>query len=197
MLQDMPVGDPTLSLETNLDNIFGFVYGEITCPNEQVLRVPFIQYRDPYKNIVSCPRGKFSRLIFSQEIKYALKFGYTIDIKYCYLFKRGKDLFTKYVQDHFKIKSTSTDSVQYSMAKLFLNTLYGKLGMKPLLDTLNIVTEKEAETLDQTTNVSILSKLADDKYLVKYSGQINDNIRKLNLNDPITKKNKNRVYTSS
>lgn len=27
MLNDMPVGDPILSLETNLDNIFGFVFG--------------------------------------------------------------------------------------------------------------------------------------------------------------------------
>jgi len=33
MLLDMPIGDPVLSLETNLDKIFGFVYGEITAPS--------------------------------------------------------------------------------------------------------------------------------------------------------------------
>lgn len=73
------------------------------------------------------------------------------------------------------------------------------MGMKPIEDVLKIVNEKEAEILDKTSNVSILSKLADDKYLVKYSGQINDSIRKLNLNDPLSKKNKNknRIYTSS
>jgi len=64
MLNDMPVGDPVLSLETDFDNIFGFVYGEITCPNEKNLLVPFIQYRDPDKNLNTCPRGKFKRLIF-------------------------------------------------------------------------------------------------------------------------------------
>lgn len=47
MLYDMPIGDPILSLETNLDNIFGFVYGEIICPDENILQVPFIQYKDP------------------------------------------------------------------------------------------------------------------------------------------------------
>jgi hypothetical protein len=94
MLNDMPLGNPVLSLENNLDNIFGFVYGEIYCPDENILQVPFIQCKDPLGNLNTCPRGKFKRLIFSEEIKYALKFGYTIDIEYSYQFKRGKGLFT-------------------------------------------------------------------------------------------------------
>jgi hypothetical protein len=64
MLNDMPVGNPVLSLETNLDNIFGFVYGEITCPDAHILQVPFIQCKDPDTNLNICPRGKFKRLIF-------------------------------------------------------------------------------------------------------------------------------------
>jgi hypothetical protein len=104
MINDMPVGNPILSLETDLDKIFGFVYGEIICPDDNILQVPFIQYKDPITKLTICPRGKFKRLIFSQEIKYALKFGYTMDIEYCYQFKRGQGLFTKYVLDHFEIK---------------------------------------------------------------------------------------------
>lgn len=65
MLNDMPVGNPVLTLETNLDKIFGFVYGEIIAPDENTLQVPFIQYKDfIYKDVI-CPRGKFKRLIFS------------------------------------------------------------------------------------------------------------------------------------
>lgn len=123
MLNDMPVGDPVLSLENNLENIFGFVYGEITAPDENTLQVPFIQYRDPLGKINTCPRGKFSRLIFSEEIKYALKFGYKINIKYCYQFQRGVGLFNKYVEDHFEIKESTKDPVQRSLAKLLLNSL--------------------------------------------------------------------------
>lgn len=75
MLFDMPLGNPVLSLEKNLDKIFGFVYGEITPPGKNILQVPFIQYREPYMKVVSCPNNKkFSRLIFSEEIKYALKY---------------------------------------------------------------------------------------------------------------------------
>jgi DNA polymerase type B, organellar and viral len=76
MLEDMPMGNPVLSLETNLDKIFGFVYGAIICPNENTLQVPFIQYKDYLNKNVVCPRGKFKRLIFSEEIKYALRLGY-------------------------------------------------------------------------------------------------------------------------
>jgi hypothetical protein len=42
MLEDMPIGDPVLSLETDLNKIFGFVYAEITCPDELNLKVPVI-----------------------------------------------------------------------------------------------------------------------------------------------------------
>jgi hypothetical protein len=65
MLQDMPIGNPVLSLETDLEKIFGFIYGEITCPNENLLKVPFIQCKDPNTNLKVCSRCKFKRLIFS------------------------------------------------------------------------------------------------------------------------------------
>jgi hypothetical protein len=157
MLNDRPVGDPVLSLETDLDKIFGFVFGEITCPDEKTFQVPFIQYKDPLGRMNSSPRGKFKRLIFSEEIKYALKFGYKIEIEHCYQFKRGKDLFNDYVMDHFEIKKSSFDPIQRSIAKLFLNALYGRFGMKEIENTMKIVNKKEAFNLDKNTNVSIFS----------------------------------------
>jgi|SRR5882757_3590201 len=56
MLNDMPMGEPKLSLETDINKIFGFIYGEIYCPDEQILQVPFIQHKDPLLNFNSCPR---------------------------------------------------------------------------------------------------------------------------------------------
>jgi hypothetical protein len=158
MLNDMPIGDPVLSLETNLDKIFGFVYAEIYCPSEQVFKIPFIQYKDPITKFVNCPRGKFKRLIFSEEAKYALKYGYSIDIEYCYQFKKGKDLFKDYVLDHYDIKKKSiNDPIKRSQAKLFLNALYGRMGMKDIENFIKIVDRNEVEYLDKNTNVTVLS----------------------------------------
>ena len=104
----MPVGNPVLSLETDLNKIFGFVYGEITPPGKEILQVPFIQCREPYMNVVSCPNNKiFKRLIFSEEIKYALNYGYKFNIEYSYIFERGIDLFKDYVKDHYELKKNS------------------------------------------------------------------------------------------
>jgi hypothetical protein len=199
MLNDMPIGEPVLSLETNLNLIFGFVYGEITCPDEHSLQVPFIQYKDPFGRMNECPRGKFKRLIFSEEIKYALKFGYTINIEYCYQFKRGKDLFKDYVLDHYEIKKNSKDPIQRAVAKLFLNSLYGRLGMRDIDNTMKIVDKSEAEYLDKNTNVSILSELTNDKYLVKYSGLINSKLRKAYKKDPLVtiETNKKKEYSKT
>jgi len=177
----------------DLNKIFGFVYGEIFCPDEQTLQVPFIQYKDPIWKFNSCPRGKFKRLIFSEEIKYALNYGYKFNAEYCYQFKRGKDLFKKYVDDHFEIKSSTTDPVKRAIAKLFLNSLYGRMGMKNIENVMEIIDKKEAEKLDKNSNVSIFSELGNDKYLIRYSGKINDNIRKLYKNDPLISK-KNKFY---
>lgn len=194
MLNDMPLGEPILSLETNLDNIFGFVYGELIAPNEQTLRVPFIQYNDPITRNVTCPRGKFKRLIFSEEIKYALKYGYSINVEYCYQFERGKDLFTKYVLDHYEIKQKTSDPVQKAIAKLFLNALYGRMGMKDIENTLKIVDKKEAEWLDKNTNVTVLSELSDNKFIIRFNGHISDNIRKLYKIDPLISEKEKLVY---
>lgn len=74
MLEDMPIGDPVLSLETDLNKIFGFVYGEISCPDENILRVPFIQGKDPFGRLKSCSIQEEVNLkdfIFSEEIRYA------------------------------------------------------------------------------------------------------------------------------
>ena len=101
MLKDMPVGNPVYSTDKNLDNIFGFVFGKVTAPSEAELRVPIIQYRDPKTNKVSCPRGSFNRMIFSEEIKYALKYGYKFEVKFSYKFARGKGVFNSFILKEF------------------------------------------------------------------------------------------------
>jgi hypothetical protein len=101
------------------------------------------------------------------------------------MFKRGKDLFTGYVNDHYEVKKNSRDPIQRSIAKLFLNALYGRMGMKDLDSNHEIVDRAEAEFLDKNTNVSILSELTENKYFVKYKGKISDSIRKLYKIDPL------------
>jgi hypothetical protein len=59
--------------------------------------------------------------------------------------------------------------------------------MKNIESTMKIVNKIEAETLDRNTNVSIITELTDNKYLIKYSGNIGDNLRNLLSKDKISK----------
>ena len=179
MLNDMPIGNPTFSNDTVLDNYFGFVYGEITPPDYNRLRVPYIQCRDEKTDLVDCPRHSFSRMIFSEEIKDALKDGYSINIKYGYKFERGKNLFKNYVETFYEIKKSTKDPVEKTLSKLLLNSLYGKFGMRDITSTMKIMSKKEAKKITNNYNYSLFADLGEDKVLIKYSSKLPEPLRKL------------------
>jgi hypothetical protein len=89
------------------------------------------------------------------------------------------------VVDHYKLKRSAKDPVQRTISKLFLNSLYGRMGMKEIDTLMRIVDKKEAELLDKNTNVTIISELGSDKFMVRYSGKLTDNIRKIYFKDPL------------
>ena len=147
MLNDMPVGKPILSNDSNLNNYFGFVYAIITTPKNS--NIGLLPYRNLHGELFY-PLGNFSGWYFSEELKYAEKHGYKIEILKGYKFKRGINIFKDYVNYFYEIKSYSQD-IEKVIAKLFLNSLYGKFGQKPTMEQTTIVSQDELK-----------------KYLVKY-----------------------------
>jgi DNA polymerase type B, organellar and viral len=99
MLNEMPIGYP--STEKYIDNIFGFVYGKVTAPSVDVFKVLYIQYKDPITGKVTCPRGSFNRMRFTEEFKYGIKQGYKFEVKFSYNLARGKGVFKDFVDTHF------------------------------------------------------------------------------------------------
>lgn len=190
MLNDMPIGNPIFSTDTNLDNYFGFVYGEVIPPSEKELKNLYIQYRDS-KNRVSLPRTNFSRMIFSEEIKSAIKDGYKFKVIYGYKFERGIDVFTNFVKEFYDSKKNASNDVDRLLAKLFLNSLYGKFGMKDIYSKIKIVSNKNGEFLKKHYNYSFFGKLDEDHSIIKYSSRVNEKIRKLYKNDET---NLNKAY---
>lgn len=146
MLEDMPVGNPIYTTEKNLDNIFGFVYGKVIAPSAEELKIPFIQFKDPKTGIVSCPRGEFYRMIFTEEIKYAIKHGYKFEILYGYHFKKG-GLFKDFVNIHYENKKNAIDPIKKQICKLLLNYLYGKFGMRDIDSILKVVPLSKANII--------------------------------------------------
>ena len=71
------------------------------------------------------------------------------------------------------------DDPLYLIAKLLMNSLYGKFGMKDITSKLKILSLKEANKIIKNYNYSVFAELENDKVLVKYSSRISEKLRKL------------------
>lgn len=109
----------------NINKFFGFLEVDIECP-DSVLR-PVLTYRFKGKTIF--PRGLFTGVYFSEDLKAVLPIGYKIlKIHSAKQFDKS-DLFTGYVNQMYHTKMSSTGSQRW-LAKLLLNSLYGLFGRK-------------------------------------------------------------------
>ncbi len=109
----------TTELTTN-----GLYYCYITTPSK--IHIPILSYKLDNKLIF--PVGSFSGWYFGAELLKAKELGYIIKIQRGYEFKT-EYLFKDFVNHFYKIKKSATGSKR-EIAKLYLNSLYGKFGQK-------------------------------------------------------------------
>lgn len=135
MCKKLPIGKPQYFYDLSnykLENCFGFLTADIYCP--KTIDKPVLPYRLSSKLIF--PTGSWSGIYFSEELKRAQEIGYTITIKSGYLWE-DKNIgypFKEFVTQLYNervIAKNDNDSVTSSIIKLFLNSLYGKMGVRP------------------------------------------------------------------
>jgi hypothetical protein len=88
--------------------------------------VPLLPYR--YNDKLYFPTGKFEGYWDNELLRKAYELGYKIEPKKAYVF-RSEKLFTEYIDKFYKLKQRSKQkSAPYLIAKLLMNSLYGKFG---------------------------------------------------------------------
>ena len=109
------------------------------------IKNPLLPFRDVKTGRVIYPDGTWNGMYTSVEIKNAEIYGYKFYILSGYIFK-SEDLFSMYVHSCYEMKENSTKgSAMYTISKLLLNSLYGRFGLNPLLDTFLIVSKNKLE----------------------------------------------------
>jgi hypothetical protein len=177
MLKDMPVGNIIKSSDTNLDNYFGFCYAAVNVPSH--VKNPVLSYRDDLGNVYN-PTGNWTGMFSSEILKLARDVDKAeISIKYGYKFDRGKDVFKKYVEKYFNLKkeaSIEKNNAKRTLAKLLLNSLYGRFGLKYHGSKTDIVTSERAKEL--TLKYKILDNIVIDEEneveIIKYTSEPSD-----------------------
>jgi hypothetical protein len=141
---DMPIGKPTLfegDIRVIDPKAFGFFYCNIIAPNnlEHPILQTHIKTEGGLRSVA--PLGQWSDMIFSEELINAEKFGYKFNILWGYKFER-KNIFKDYVTKLYNLRLQYPKSNPLNLiAKLLLNSLYGRFGMIDSFSTIEIINE--------------------------------------------------------
>jgi DNA polymerase type B, organellar and viral len=188
--QDMPLGKPIQfegDISKTIKDPFGFF--EVSAPLE--LKIPILQIRVKLNGIFKTisPVGSWINTHFSEEIKEAKKLGYKFKILRGYLFEK-ENIFKEFILDLSEIKENSSKgSANYTIFKLLMNSLYGRFGMSPKMETHKIIDQSLALKYHTEDNYVVTSfdLLLNGKELISFF-DINeryDNIKKINISVPI------------
>jgi hypothetical protein len=125
--------------------------------------------------------GTWSDMIFSEEMKNAIKYGYKFEILWGYKFK-PKNIFKEYVQNLYtlKLRFPKTNPLNY-IAKLLLNSLYGRFGMIDKFPDITIFDNLKAYEifLDKHSDDLIDQKDLGTKIMVQHRSEMKDQLTSL------------------
>jgi hypothetical protein len=169
----MPFGKP-VAFEGNIrlvePDAFGVFYCNITSP--ALLEHPILQRKIKGRGTVAA-LGSWTGWISSVEMDNAMKFGYTFEILKGYEFETG-DLFSGYVNKMYSLREEYPKPHAMNLiAKLLLNSLYGKFGMKmerTIVDIFNLNLDADKLALRKLLDTVAESiqdhvELGNNKYL--------------------------------
>lgn len=153
MLNDMPVGIPKLvEGSIDLDTFFGLKNVKIISNDSHI---PILPVRS--KRGLLTPLGTWTGWYFSEELKEAKKEGYQIEIISGISFERGK-IFNNYIEKFYEMK-VNFKGAKRNFAKLMLNSLYGIMGIQPIMTECKII---RSENVDKNNDIIKLTSLGQD-----------------------------------
>ena len=150
--KDMPVGDIT-KFEGNIrsieQNAFGFFYVKVNCPEDILHPILQIKYKTSGGIKTISPVGNWFMWIFSPEMDNALKYGYTFEILKGYTFEKGIT-FKSYVDFLYNLRIKYDKSHPLNLiAKILLNSLYGRFGMSEINIKYEIISKNEFKEISE------------------------------------------------
>jgi hypothetical protein len=170
--QLMPVGFPTYFEGDILKidkNAFGFFSVKITAPHD--IKHPILQthIKTDHGTRTISPIGTWTDMMFSEELKNAINYGYQIEVLWGYTFKTDI-IFKDYVDFLFNLRSQYPSSHPLNfIAKILLNSLYGRFGMDDNFVSINIIHKDFYTDFENKYFDSIIKTTEIDDYiLVEY-----------------------------
>jgi hypothetical protein len=200
----MPVGKPKyFKGDIRLINpeAYGYFYCEMTSPSD--IAHPILQQRikTPDGTRTIAGTGSWTGWIYSEELYNAQNnHKYQFNVLKGYEFEKGY-IFNEYVETMYALRMEySKDDPMNYVAKLLMNSLYGKFGMKTqstTVDIYNILNDSELKVFNEmidTEGHGVQDWLTIDSYIVvirdnipnPYHNEDNDHYHGLDVNVAIS-----------
>ena len=149
---------------------FGFFFCKIEAPDK--IKHPIVQTHVKTESGIRTmsPIGTWTDYIFSVELKNAEKYGYKFQILEGYLFER-ENIFKDYVTTLFGIRMQypKSDPMNF-IAKLLLNSLYGRFGMDDDYPNIDIIpNEYYQDFFNKNSDNILVEKILDNHKLIIHS----------------------------
>ena len=196
-LQDLPGNKCTkeyyFDKQISIDNCFGFYYCEIDAPLDGYFGLLPVRSN----NGLYFPVGKWYGWYFSEELKLAKMNGYKIRVIHGYSFNKVSNVFKRYVDFIYNIKTNPKDSTQKSMAKSLLNNLLGRFGIKIDKPVTKLVSNKKFELLSLMNKVVSYKSIGINKTLLSYIDKLNPDIIESHNLDIVKLANKYKDHEDS
>ena len=172
MLNDMPTGNILFSTDPNINNYFGIVYVEVDTSglDPKYLNYPLLPHKigDRMYN----PLGNWTGWYFSEEVKLAISYGYAIKVLFGYKLDKTSNVFNSFINKYFDIKAGLSDiKMDRTTAKMILNSLYGRLGMKPYQDNIEIIDSSKAVDILSKYNVKEQYNITENLEFIRYENK--------------------------
>ena len=157
MCRAMPVGRPTpvpLTVsEFEEGKFFGYLWARVQTPADLYIGLLPIKYQGH----LVCPGGTFEGLFFSEELRFALANDFKLlDIQQAWSFQRGENTFRTLIErlNAMKVQAQLNEQpVIRNIAKLMMNSMYGRFGMKMNEGIAAFVTLSGLEELARTSTI--------------------------------------------
>jgi hypothetical protein len=113
-------------------NLFGIVHARIKAPLD--MKAPILLTEVDGR--VVAPVGNWEGIYCTEELKNAMKYGYEVQVLWGYHWEEKAKVFSKYVKTLYdnRLKYPKSDP-RNLISKLMLNSLYGRFGLTPHLNS--------------------------------------------------------------
>lgn len=154
----------------DINKLFGFYYCTIETEDNYLGLLPVRS-----KQGIIMPNGRWTGWYFSAELDFASCNGYNIYVHKGYTFSKEHNVFDKYVEHFYKIKSNTNSKVEKAISKSLLNNLLGRFGLDIHKSKTDLMDVTEYNDISQSKAINSVTHI-EDKMLVNYNNKVSKTI---------------------